>query len=202
MKNKIVLASRNKKKVKEIEKILQALGIEDKLSILTLDNFPELAEVAEDSPTYKGNSEKKARYVADMTGLPAIADDSGIEIDLLNGMPGVRSARFAGENAGDKDNITKVITLLKEAGKNESPARFRTVICIALPGSQTYFAEGVCEGIVKTEITGDNGFGYDPIFYPEGKSQSFAQLEEEEKNKLSHRGKALENIKDILKKLI
>lgn len=188
----IFLASGNPHKIEELEQMIQPLGIELKS---TLD-FPDAHEVVEDQPDLEGNAVKKARYWFNETGIPSLADDTGLEVDVLNGAPGVYSARYAGENVTYDDNVEK---LLREMdGESNRKARFRTVIAF-LDGSDEHLFEGVCEGEIITKRKGEKGFGYDPVFQPEGYDQTFAELSSEEKNKISHRGLALQKFLAYLK---
>ena len=184
----IAIASANRHKIEELRQTLEPLGIELKS---TLD-FPDAEEVVENQPDLEGNALKKARYWHQFTGLPALADDTGLEVDALNGAPGVWSARYAGENATYDDNVNKLLNELQ--GKSDRTARFRTVIAFVMGEEEEneYLFEGVCEGVIITEKRGDKGFGYDPVFVPEGHSLTFAQLSSEEKNRISHRGRAVQ----------
>jgi XTP/dITP diphosphohydrolase len=181
----IFLASGNPHKIEELKQMIEPLGIELKS---TLD-FPDAHEVVEDQPDLEGNALKKARYWFNETGIPSLADDTGLEVDALHGAPGVYSARYAGENVTYDDNVEK---LLREMdGESDRKARFRTVIAF-LDGSDEHLFEGVCEGEITTQRKGKKGFGYDPVFQPEGYDQTFAELNAEEKNKISHRGLAFQ----------
>lgn len=190
----IVLASANPHKVKELREILAGIGIR----LRSTDDFPGLREVIEDAETLQGNAWKKAAYLYQMTGLPSLADDTGLEVDYLNGAPGVYSARYAGERATYEDNVNK---LLRELGSTDNrSARFRTVIAFKC-ASGTFFFNGVCEGrITKTPI-GDNGFGYDPVFMPDGYQLTFAELMSEVKNNISHRGRAVKKFIRFLEEM-
>ena len=185
---KIVLASRNPHKIEELRAILEPLDIQ----LLAAPDFPELEEVDEDGDTLEANALKKARYVYKMTGLPSLADDTGLEVDKLDGRPGVYSARFAGEDVTYQQNVDKLLRLLQPwTDFNERTARFRTVIAFIENGNEHLF-EGKCEGNITTEEHGDGGFGYDPVFLPEGYDQTFAELMPETKNEISHRGMAVQ----------
>lgn len=188
----LFLASGNPHKIEELQQILESLGIQLKS---TLD-YPNAPEVEEDQPDLQGNALKKARFWYEKTRLPSIADDTGLEVDALDGAPGVYSARYAGENVSYQDNVNK---LLKEmdGGKNRT-AQFRTVIAYITDGGEHFF-EGVCKGEILTKEKGSKGFGYDPVFQPEGYEKTFAELDAEEKNKISHRGRALEKFLEFLK---
>lgn len=188
----LFLASGNPHKIEELQQILKPLGIQLKS---TLD-YPDAPEVVEDQPDLKGNALKKAQFWYDKTGLPSIADDTGLEVNALSGAPGVYSARYAGENVTYQDNVDK---LLKELdGEKNRSAQFRTVIAY-INSDKNHLFEGVCKGEILAEEKGSKGFGYDPIFQPEGYEKTFAELDAEEKNKISHRGKALEKFLDFVK---
>jgi XTP/dITP diphosphohydrolase len=190
----LVIASRNEHKIVEMQQLLSPLGIE----VLSTKDFPNLEEVVEDRPTLKGNALKKARYVAKQTGLPALSDDTGLEVESLNGKPGVYSARFAGPNATYEDNVLKLLDELK--GKKNRKARFRTIVAM-VDGDEEFTFEGICNGKIIEEQRGTEGFGYDPIFMPEGYDLTFAELDGTTKNLISHRGKAVENFVKFLKEM-
>jgi XTP/dITP diphosphohydrolase len=191
--DKLVLASQNPHKIEEMQQILSPLGIE----VLSSQDFPNLKEVIEDRPTLKGNALKKAQYVAQETRLPALSDDTGLEVEVLNGEPGVYSARYAGRNATYKDNVQK---LLKELnGKTNRTAQFRTLVAL-VSESYEYTFEGVCKGEITLEQKGEKGFGYDPIFKPEGFDKTFAELDAVTKNEISHRGRAIQKFVQFLVK--
>ncbi|GBD96024.1 MAG TPA: XTP/dITP diphosphatase [Nitrospirae bacterium] len=196
----IVLASRNKKKVEELRKIMETdvlPGTGLSVNILTPDNFPECEEVEEDGDTFEANALKKAVYTSKCTGMTAIADDSGLEVDALNGAPGVLSARYAGESADDIANLEKLLNEMKGVPPEKRSARF--VCCIALASGddvKTFF--GSVEGSIGMAPKGKKGFGYDPVFYPEGYDRTFAEMSDDEKNALSHRGKALRKLQEYL----
>lgn len=195
----IVLASRNKKKIEELRTILETAGIagDDGVNILTPDSFPECGEVEEDGITFEANAAKKARYIAECSGLIAIADDSGIEVDSLDGAPGVYSARYAGEEADDRANLEKMLDAMKDVPAEERQGRF--VCCIALAsGGEVKTFMGYVEGVIGTEPHGENGFGYDPVFYPEGHARTFAEMSNDEKHSMSHRGRALGELLNYL----
>lgn len=185
----LVIATRNKNKLREFKEILKDL----QLKILSLDDFGTIPEAVEDGDTFDENAYKKAIHTAKVLGLPAIADDSGLVVEALNGDPGVYSARYAGENATDEENLQK---LLKELhGVENRRAFFQCVLSIAVPSGPALTYEGRCEGVIIDEKRGDNGFGYDPVFYFEELGKTFAELTMDEKNRVSHRGKALTEIK-------
>lgn len=187
----ILLASANPHKVAELRQILEKYGIELK----STRDFPEGKEVDEDQPTLEGNALKKARYWNRLTGLPALADDTGLEVEALNGAPGVYSARYAGENVTYTQNVEKLLREL--GGSRNRQSQFRTVIAYVDGGLEHCF-EGVCRGEITTEPKGEKGFGYDPVFYPEGFRKTFAELDAAEKNSISHRGRALQKFLEFL----
>lgn len=189
----IVLASRNKHKIEELRETLAPLGIELKSSY----DFPNLKEVVEDKSTLKGNALKKARYVFRETGLPALSDDTGLEVDALEGRPGVYSARYAGESATYQDNTNKLLDELSGVDMKSRGARFRTVVALVTE-NDFYTFEGICRGTILREERGDKGFGYDPVFCPEGYDKTFAELDAGTKNKISHRGKAIEKLREFI----
>jgi XTP/dITP diphosphohydrolase len=189
----IFLASGNPHKIDELKQVLSPLGITLKS---TLD-YPGGGEVDEDQPDLKGNALKKARHWHSVTGLPSLADDTGLEVDALGGKPGVHSARYAGEDSGYVDNVAKLLDEL--TGAENRSARFRTVIAFVTGEKENIF-EGTCEGDIITERRGEKGFGYDPVFIPEGYEHTFAELSSEEKNRISHRGRAVRKFIDYLAK--
>ncbi|MEX1063406.1 MAG: RdgB/HAM1 family non-canonical purine NTP pyrophosphatase [Balneolaceae bacterium] len=187
----ILLASGNKHKIVELRAMLDSTGIK---LVSTLD-YPDAGEVDEDQPDLEGNALKKARYWHQKTGLPALADDTGLEVTALQGEPGVYSARYAGPGSTDKENVEKLLREL--SGKNDRTAQFRTVAALAADGEKLF--EGICRGTILHEPRGSGGFGYDSVFRPAGYKESFAELSAEEKNSISHRGKALANVVQYLK---
>ena len=190
---KLIIATRNVHKLEEIHAIFdfpldKAQGGQG-LELLSALDFPDIPDTVEDRDTFEGNAIKKAQELCDATGLPAMADDSGLEVDALGGAPGVTSARYAGEPCDYAANNQKLLRELE--GKENRRARFRTVIALARPGEEPLSVEGTCEGIIIEESRGSNGFGYDPLFVPDGYSETFAELPAEVKNKISHRANAL-----------
>jgi XTP/dITP diphosphohydrolase len=185
---KVVLASNNAGKVREFNQLFKAFNIE----VVPQQEF-NIEEVEETGLTFVENALLKARHAAKISGLPAIADDSGIEVDALQGAPGIYSARFSGENATDKTNCDKLLRDLKDTPTDQRNARFQCLLVFMRHGNDPVplICQGSWEGQILTEPQGDNGFGYDPIFYIEAHQCSAAQLQSEVKNKLSHRGKAL-----------
>ena len=192
----IVLATRNRKKVEEMRRITEGMDI----SILTLDDFPECPEVDEDGTTFEENAVKKALAVARHTGKPALADDSGLEVYALNGAPGTRSARYAGEDADDTRNVEKLLHEMRLAVNRK--ARFVCCLAFAIPGGKVNVFRGYAQGSIGTKPEGMRGFGYDPVFYPDGFDKTFAEMSDKEKDSLSHRGKALQEFQRYLKEKI
>lgn len=193
----IVLATRNKKKAEELKRILGGMDV----SILTLNDFPLCPEVEEDRDTFEGNAVKKALSIAKCTNKIAVSDDSGLEVYVLNGAPGVRSARYAGENADDAANVEKLLLEMKDVPDEKRGARFVCCIALALPDGDIVTFHGLAEGRIGREVRGGRGFGYDPLFYPEGHERTFAEMSPGEKDVLSHRGKALEQFKEYIRNL-
>lgn len=192
----IVLATTNKNKIKEFQEMVGDFPIE----IRSVDDFGNIPECIEDGETFDDNAYKKALHTAKILGLPAIADDSGLVVEALDGAPGVYSARYAGENATDEENCQK---LLKEMeGKKNRKAAFQCVLSIAVPSGPALTYEGSCEGTILTKKQGDSGFGYDPLFYYEAFGKSFAECGMAEKNKVSHRGKALAELRGEFDKVL
>ncbi len=195
---KLVLASNNSGKLKELRTLLSPLNI----AVTSLADYPGMPETVEDGDTFAENAVKKAKEAAQYTGLIALADDSGLEVDYLNGKPGVLSARFAGEPKDDAANNQKLLTLMQGVPMEKRTARFRCVVAICTPQGETYISEGSCEGYILNELRGTGGFGYDPLFYVAEYKKTFAELDLATKNKISHRGKALKGAVEILKKLV
>jgi len=186
---RVVVASLNRAKAREIAEILAAEGLG--LEVVALADFPDVALPPETGESFAANALLKARAAAQGTGLPAIADDSGLEVDALGGEPGVMSARYAGEGAGDADRYRKVLALLADVPDARRTARFRCAAAFVSPEGVELLAEGTCEGRLAREPTGAGGFGYDPIFVPEDYTVTMAQLTPEQKHAISHRGRAL-----------
>ena len=190
---KLVLATHNPDKKKEMKAAFGRQG----LIVLSLDNFPEVGEIEETGATLLENSLLKARTVHRITGLPAIADDTGLEVDALDGAPGVFSARFAGENATYADNVNKLLLVMVSVAENLRTARFRTVASF-VDGDRELWTEGVIEGEITREARGAGGFGFDPIFEVTQTGKTFAEMTAKEKNKISHRGLALRQMRELL----
>ncbi|OFX27250.1 MAG: non-canonical purine NTP pyrophosphatase [Bacteroidetes bacterium GWA2_31_9b] len=182
----LLFATNNKHKLNEIQHLLGY-----KIQLLCLDDIQCKDEIPEDYTTLNENASQKAWYIYNKYGVNCFADDTGLEIEYLNNEPGVFSARYAGPDKNSEDNIIKVLKLLK--GINHRKARFRTVISLIIEGKETQF-EGIVNGTILTEKHGDDGFGYDPIFLPEGYNQSFAEMSLSEKNKISHRAMASQKL--------
>jgi XTP/dITP diphosphohydrolase len=193
MSHKLVLATRNQGKITEFRRILDALA-PGEIELVGVDQFPGLVDVEETGSTFEENSLLKARYTSHATGLPAIADDSGLCVDALNGDPGIYSARWAGAHGDDQANIVKVLEQLKDIDDEKRGAHFMCVASLVLPDGREHVAEGRFDGHILREPVGENGFGYDPIFQPLGFTISSAQMSAEEKDLLSHRGKSLRQI--------
>ena len=185
---KLVLATRNNGKVREISDMLEA---QTELQLLSLHNYPDAPIVVEDGTTYEENAIKKASTLAKYTGHLTMADDSGLEVDALDGAPGVHSARYGGENASDQDRITKLLDAIQSVPDDQRLGRFICAVAIADPLSQPEVVRGVCEGRIIHTPRGEAGFGYDPIFVPAGYDKTFAELGDEIKNRISHRARAL-----------
>ena len=187
----IVLASRNPHKIEELKHLLQTQGVELKSAL----DFPDLKDVIEDKDTLEGNALKKSHYVFEQTGIPALSDDTGLEVDALNGAPGVYSARYAGEHASYADNVSKLLNELASAQNRD--ARFRTAMAFVTADGYRIF-EGKVEGQIIKEPRGEQGFGYDPVFLPHGFDLTFAEMNQNEKAGISHRGRAVQAFMDYL----
>ena len=192
----IVLATRNAGKAKEFQELLKDFPVQ----IKNLNDFGPIPEVEEDGVTFDDNAYKKASFAAKALGLPTIADDSGLVVEALGGAPGVKSARYAGENASDQENIKKLLGEME--GKSDRRAAFECVISIAVPSGPALTYEGRCEGEITREPKGVSGFGYDPVFYCPEYGKTFAELTGAEKNKVSHRGKALVQVVEEFDKIL
>ncbi len=190
----LLIATTNPGKLREIEAVFAALS----LHFEDLSKYPDLPAAVEDADTFMANAEKKALHYAERTGLPTLADDSGLEVDCLAGRPGVQSARFAGRHGDDQANNAKLIDLLRDVPLQERNARFRCAIVVAGHGAVLARAEGAIEGLIVDEPRGENGFGYDPHFLVPDLGKTTAELAPEHKNSISHRGQALRSILDAL----
>ena len=193
----IVIATHNPDKKKEIMIALRELGV----NILSLDSFPEIGEIEETGSTLLENSLIKARTVSAVTGKPAIADDTGLEVDALNGAPGIYSARYAGINVSYEDNVRKLLSEMSSFDMGSRTARFRTVVSFH-SSNEELWTEGVIEGSITMNAIGKGGFGYDPVFRVRKTGKTFAEMTRQEKNRISHRGLALEKMCQLLKENI
>ena len=186
----IVFATNNENKLREIRHILG-----DTFTLLSLDDLNISEDIPETEPTLEGNAIQKVRFIHNIVNMNAFADDTGLEIETLNGLPGVNSARFAGEDKNSDANIEKALSMMGNA-KNRN-ARFRTVIALIFEGRE-YLFEGIVNGHILNEKRGKEGFGYDPVFLPEGKNMTFAEMPLDEKNLISHRARAFEKLREFL----
>ena len=192
----LVLATRNEGKISEFKELIAGFGID----IKSLKDFGPIPLVEEDGTTFEDNAYKKASFTAKVLGLPALADDSGLMVEALGGMPGVRSARYAGEGAADRENNHKLLEVMKDVNKRN--ANFMCIIAIAVPAGPALIYEGRCDGHITREPMGQNGFGYDPLFYFPPLKKTFAQMGPEEKNQVSHRGKAMAELRSEFDKVL
>lgn len=193
--SEVVLATRNRHKVEELAVLLGDLGIR----IRTLADFPDAPEVEEDGTTCEANAIKKACEIARATGLTAVADDTGLEVDALDGRPGVYAARYAGEHATYEDNCRKLVQELDGVPHERRTARFITVAAIAVPGESAQVTQGVLSGYITEKASGSKGFGYDPVFYVPELKATLAEISAEQKNRISHRAKAFLQAKELLR---
>lgn len=187
----LIFASNNKHKLEEIRNLLEGI-----VKIKSLKEIGLEGDIPETADTLEGNATQKAEWVYSRTGMDCFADDTGLEVEALNGEPGVYSARYAGENCSFADNVNKLLKALK--GHSNRNARFRTAICLIENGEKKYF-EGIVNGTITTIEAGNEGFGYDPIFLPEGHNKTFAEMALDIKNKISHRGRATQKLVEYLK---
>ena len=192
----LVIATGNPGKTVEIRDMLKGYPID----IKNLDDFGPIPPVVEDGDTFDENAYKKASFVSKILGYPALADDSGLVVDALDGAPGVYSARYAGENASDQQRYTKLLEEMK--GHTNRQAAFECVISLAVPTGAALTYEGRCEGLIAEEPSGDGGFGYDPVFYYPPLKKTFGELSREDKSRISHRGKAMGELKDEFDKVL
>ena len=192
----LVLATRNEGKIAEFKTLFSGFPIEMK----SLNDFGPIPDVVEDGKTFEDNAYKKAHFTAKVLGFPALADDSGLVVEALGGQPGVFSARYAGEGAGDEANILKLLKAME--GVSDRRAAFECVIAIAVPRGPALVYSGRCEGEIARDRTGKNGFGYDPVFLYQPLGKTFAEMSQEEKNRVSHRGKAMTKLLDEFDKVL
>ena len=194
----LVIATRNKKKRQEIEKILEDFDVK----VLSLEDYPGLSEIKEEGRNFEDNAVKKAVVTARFTDKWTLADDSGLEVEALNGKPGVHSARFAGKKQNDKANIKKLLEIMKDVPEEKRTARFTCVMAVSSPdGKIAKVVKGDCEGRISFNPAGGKGFGYDPVFVVSGYRKTFAQIKSSLKNRISHRAKALRQIKEFISQL-
>jgi XTP/dITP diphosphohydrolase len=190
----VIIATKNRGKAKEFEDIFRLRGYQVK----TLLDYPEIEDIEETGTTFEENAILKAEAVSKRLNKIVISDDSGLMVDVLEGRPGVYSARYAGEQKNDEENIDKVLTELTGIPENKRTARFYCALALAVPGQKTVTVSGTCEGRILEERRGTNGFGYDPIFYVSEKQLSMAELSSEEKNRISHRANAMKELEKVL----
>jgi XTP/dITP diphosphohydrolase len=192
----LLIATHNNDKVEEIRGILAGVN----LSLVPLTDFPAIPPTVEDADTLEGNALKKAEEAFRATGIPAVADDTGLEVFYLNGAPGVFSSRYAGEDATYADNRRTLLSRLRGVPPRRRGARFRTVVAfVPSPGTHHLF-EGICPGVIIEKEQGEGGFGYDPIFLPDGYAETFGQMDLALKNTLSHRARAFQNFSEFLRR--
>jgi XTP/dITP diphosphohydrolase len=193
----LVLATRNPHKVDELRAMLDDLPVE----LLSLADFPDMPEVVEDGATLEENAVKKAVETARFTGRPALADDTGLEVEALDGAPGVRSARYSGEDANAERNNTKLLAELRDVVGRDRAAAFRCVMALATPGGDPSIVVGTTRGVILEGPRGNRGFGYDPLFLPDGHDRTYAEMGADDKNAVSHRGKAVRLACDLIRAL-
>ena len=197
MLTELVLASGNQGKIAEFRRLLEGLDIQ----VYSMKNYSGIDEIEENGVTFAENALIKARTVCKVTGIPALADDSGLMVDALDGAPGIYSARVAGEQRNDDDNNRKLLQLLEPVGEAQRTGQFFCAIAIVLPDGREYAVEGICRGKILRSLQGSGGFGYDPLFYVEELGKTFAELTLDEKNEISHRGRANRKAVEIIKLL-
>ena len=197
MLEELVLASGNKGKIAEFQRLMEDLAVQ----VHSMKEYPQIGEIVEDGSTFAENALIKARTVCKATGLAALADDSGLMVDALDGAPGIYSARYAGEAHNDAANNAKLLQDMADVTDEERTARFFCAIALVLPDGREYTVEGSCPGVILHELQGEGGFGYDPLFYIPDLGKTFAQLSMEEKNSISHRGNANRKAVEIIRQL-
>ncbi len=195
---KLVVATRNQKKLMELQELLADMPV----TLLSIAEFPDAPDVEETGSTFAANAELKAVSAAAATGLVALGDDSGLEVDALDGQPGVMSKRFAGPDATDRDKYRLILHLLSEIPDEERTARFRAAVAVALPDGTVTVVEGKCEGVIAREPSGSGGFGYDPVFFIPSLGKTMAELTSDEKHAVSHRGEALRKAASALRSVL
>lgn len=195
---RLLIASGNVKKVVELRRLVAAAGLS--LEVVGLGDVATYPEPKEDGDTFEANALLKARAGAAATGLPTLADDSGIEVDALGGRPGPRSARFAGDGATDAQNLQALIQGIRGVPGSGRSARYRCAAAMSMPDGEVVYTEAVCEGTLRTTPAGEGGFGYDPIFVPVGWDVTMAELTDEQKDRISHRGRAFRALLELLER--
>ena len=198
--SQVVLATKNRKKLDELLRILEAEGLD--VVLLGSDAFPDLPDIPETESSFAGNALLKAREIARITGLPAVADDSGLCVDALNGMPGILSARWSGRHGDDEANLDLLLGQLDDIPDRRRTAAFHCAAAVALPDGTERVVEGTIDGVLIRERRGGNGFGYDPIFVPLGYQVTTAEMSAEEKDAISHRGQAMRALVPVLSELL
>lgn len=191
---KLFFATGNQNKVKELAALVSGFDID----VVSAADYPDFVSPPETGTTFKENARIKAEYACKMTGLPSLADDSGLVVEALNGAPGVYSARYAGENATDEENNEKLLEDMKDIADENRSAYFCAVLCLVLPDGRVFYSEGRVYGTILREPRGENGFGYDPLFYVDEQDVGMAELTLEEKSMISHRAMAFQAMKDQL----
>jgi XTP/dITP diphosphohydrolase len=197
---RLVLSSRNKGKLVELQRMLATIA--PHIKPVSVSDFPEISDVEETGATFEENALLKAETIAMKTGLAAIADDSGLCIDALNGAPGVLSARWSGEHGNDRANLEKVLKEIEDVQPDKRQGKFVSVVALALPDGRTEICRGEIHGVIRYSPVGDGGFGYDPIFQPDGYDVTMAQLSADEKDSISHRGRAMREIAPVIAQLL
>jgi XTP/dITP diphosphohydrolase len=200
MSARVVLATKNRKKLDELHRILEAEGMD--VELLGIDAFPDLPDIQETESSFAGNALLKAREIARITGLPAVADDSGLCVDALNGMPGIFSARWSGRHGDDDANLDLLLGQLSDVPDRRRTAAFHCAAAVALPDGTERVVEATLVGVLLRERHGTNGFGYDPIFRPLGYDVTTAQMTAQEKDAISHRGQAMRALAPVLGELL
>ena len=196
----LILGTRNQKKLAELQRILEATGVD--VSVTGLSEYPDMPEVAETGATFTENALLKARAVVAYTGIPAVGEDSGLCVDALNGMPGVLSARWAGRHGDDEANLRLVLAQLADVAADRRSAHFACVAALVLPSGEEHITEGTVSGRINDAPRGTNGFGYDPIFVPVSSDLTTAEMSEEAKDAISHRGRALRALAPVIAELL
>lgn len=197
---RLVLSSRNKGKLVELQRMLATIA--PHIKPVSVSDFPEIEDVEETGATFEENALLKAETIAMKTGLAAIADDSGLCIDALNGAPGVLSARWSGEHGNDRANLEKVLKEMEDVQPDRRQGKFVSVVALALPDGRTEICRGEIHGVIRYSPVGNGGFGYDPIFQPDGYDVTMAELSADEKDRISHRGRAMREIAPVIAELL